>query len=115
MSVIADIDSIIDTEDQDLLGTPDDFPEALIMISLGNNRYAAVNATTPGPDPMVVNVLAVFASEQQASMWEQIWKLSGEHVNKQFQEARDIARSKPDIWGLGLQINGNTGKIHWIK
>jgi len=115
MSVIDEIDSGIDTKDQELLAIQNNFPEDLILISLGNNRYAAVNSTTPGSDPMVANLIAVFANKEQAEIWEKIWNLSGEHVDKKFSEAREIACSKPNIWGLGLQVNGQTHDIHWIK
>lgn len=115
MSPVIDIEKLIGTEDNELLDTPSDFPDAVIMISLGNGKYAAVNATTPAPDPMDVNIIAVFANENEAEIWEQKWGLTGERVNKKFNEARDIAVSKPSVFGLGLQVNANTVAIHWVR
>jgi hypothetical protein len=63
----------------------------------------------------VVAVLAVFANDNEAEIWEQKWKLTGERVNKKFNEARDIAVSKPNVYGLGLQVNANTATIHWVR
>lgn len=115
MSSIIDIENLISTQDNGALDNPGDFPDAVIMISLGAGKYAAVNATTSGPDPMDVNVLAVFANDTEAEIWENKWQLTGERVNKKFNEARDIAISKPSIYGLGLQVNANTATIHWVR
>jgi hypothetical protein len=115
MSSVIVIDKLIDSQDSDMLDTPGDFPDAVIMISLGAGKYAAVNATTAGPDPMEVNIIAVFANDNEAEIWEQKWKLTGERVNKKFNEARDIAVSKPNVYGLGLQVNANTATIHWVR
>lgn len=115
MSSVIDTEKLIDTQDSDIIDTPSDFPDAVIMISLGAGKYAAVNATTPALDPMDVNVIAVFANDKEAEAWEQKWKLTGERVNKKFNEARDIAVSKPNVYGLGLQVNANTAVIHWVR
>ncbi len=104
----------IGTKDIDLLGGDDSFPDAVIMIDLGGGRFGAVNATTTGPDPMTVGMLAVFATEKEAEIWEGIY-FTGNKVNKTFQEAREIAVSKPNIYGLALQRNGNTAAIHWVR
>lgn len=103
------------TRDDDLLGGDDSFPAAVVMISLGGGKFAAVNATTTGPDPMTVGLLAVFATEKEAETWETAYDLSGEHVTKAFDEARDLAVSKPTIYGLGLQQEARTVAIHWVR
>lgn len=115
MSSVIDIDKLIDSKDSDVLNTPGDFPDAVIMISLGGGKYAGMNATTNDPEPMEVNVLAVFANDKEAEIWEKKWQLTGERVNKKFNEARDIAISKPNVYGLGLQVNANTAVIHWVR
>jgi hypothetical protein len=104
-----------DTRDDDLLGGDDAFPDAVVMISLGGGKFAAVNATTTGPDPMTVGLLAVFASEKEAEKWEAVYNLTGERVTKTFQEARELAVSKPSIYGLGLQQEARTVAIHWVR
>lgn len=110
-----ELEDLLGNQPDDVLGAPGDFPNALIMISLGGGKYAANNATTPGPDPMDVNILVVFTTEEEAEKWEAKWKLTGEHVSKNFEEARAIALSKSNVFGLGLQINANTAIIHWVR
>lgn len=115
MGSVIDIDKLIDSQDSDMLDTPGDFPDAVIMISLGAGKYAAVNATTNGPDPMDVNIIVVFANDNEAEIWEQKWQATGDRVTKKFTEARDIAIRKPNVYGLGLQVNANTAAIHWVR
>lgn len=107
------IDDFIDDDNQ--LGGADDFPDAVVMIHLGNEKYAAVNTTTSGPDPMTVNLLATFMDTSAAEKWGEAQNLTGEYVDKKFEEARNLAISKPSISGLGLQVNGVTSKIHWVR
>lgn len=104
-----------DTRDDDLLGGDDSFPDAVVMISLGGGKFAAVNATTAGPDPMTVGLLTTFASEQEAEKWESVYGLTGERVTKSFQEAREIAAGKPSVYGLALQQDARTVAIHWVR
>jgi len=106
---------VFKTDDTEELGGDANFPDAVIMISLGGGKYAAVNVTTVGPDPMTVGCIACFASETEVDMWESQWKLTGERVTKEFQEAREIAVSKPNIYGLALQVGANTAHIHWVR
>jgi hypothetical protein len=84
------------------------------MLFLGNDKYAAVNTVTTGPDPMTVNCLVCFASEKEVEVWEAKY-MTGEQVTKSFQEARELAISKPTIHGLALQVNGETRHIHWVR
>lgn len=102
------------TDDDDILDDGSNFPDAVIMISLGGGRYGAMHVTTTGPDPMTVNVLVCFATEAEAEIWETA-NMSGEQVNKDFKEARDIAISKPNISGLALMVNAIPRSIHWVR
>jgi hypothetical protein len=104
----------LDTEDNTVLGNDPSFPDAVIMLSLGGNKFAAVNVTTIGPEPMTVGLLVCFATEQEAEIWEAQY-MTGEHVNKEFQQARDIAVSKPNVYGLALQQGARTVSIHWVR
>jgi len=104
----------INTQDKDTLGNDPSFPDAVIMLSLGGGKYAAVNTTTPGPDPMTVGLLVCFANEKEAELWESAY-MSGEKVSKEFQEARDIAVSKSNIYGLALTQAARTVAIHWVR
>jgi hypothetical protein len=103
------------TRDDDILGGDDSFPSAVVMISLGGGKYAAVNTTTTGPDPMTVGLIAVFPSEEEAEFWGETFGLKGDLVTKSFEEAREIAVSKPTIHGLGLQYQARTVTIHWVR
>jgi hypothetical protein len=108
-------DSDAETRDDDLLDGDDSFPDSLVMISLGGGKFAAVNVTTSGPDPVTVGLLAVFASEKEAEKWETVYGLTGKRVTKTFTEARELAVSKPSIYGLGLQQEASTVAIHWVR
>lgn len=114
-SLIEQLDQI--TDDQSELLDDSGFPEGLILLSLGGNRYAAVNATTSGPDPMTVGLIACFRSDDDCTAFEYRYGLEGEHVSKTFPEAREIALSKGDqnIYGLGLQSQNGTEIIHWVR
>jgi hypothetical protein len=104
----------LDTSDKDELGNDPNFPDAVIMIGLGGGKYCAINLTTSGPDPMTVNFLVCFATDKEAEIWESS-HMTGEHVNKEFQEAREIAVSKSNIHGLALIVGGQARHIHWVR
>ena len=104
----------LDTSDKSELGNDPNFPDAVVMLSLGGGRYAAINMTTSGPDPMTVNFLVCFTTDKEAEIWEAA-HMTGEHVNKEFQEAREIAVSKPNIHGLALQVGGVSRHVHWVR
>lgn len=105
----------LETDDKNELGNDPNFPDAVIMIDLGGNKFAAVNITTTGPDPMTVSGLVCFANDKEAELWESKWKLTGNRVSKSFQEARELAISKSNIHGLALQQNAETAHIHWVR
>ena len=104
-----------DTKDNTDLGGDSNFPDALIMLEQGDGKYLAVNATTPGPDPMTVNLLACFTNEKDAEAFQQTYEMTGTQVDKNFEEAREIAISKPLVHLLALQANGTTVYIHWVR
>lgn len=104
----------LNTENSNQLGNDDNFPDAVIMIELGG-KYAAVNLTTHGPDPMTVGALVCFATEKEAELWEQVFNLSGARVSKTFDEARALAISKPAVHALALQVAAQTRHIHWVR
>jgi len=123
MSTIIDLPGIIDapkffddldTEDKDILGNDSNFPDAVIMLRRDDGKYCAVNVTTPEPDPMTVSALVCFATDKEAEFWEAKY-MTGEHVNKSFQEARDLCISKNNIHALALQVNGETQHLHWVR
>ena len=93
------------------------FPHGLILLSLGAGRYAAVNATTSGPDPMTVGLIACFRNADDATAFEYRYNLTGEQETKTFPEAREIALAKGDqnIYGLGLQSQNGTEIIHCVR
>lgn len=118
---VIDRPSIIDaapkffTDDNEEIGNDNSFPAAVVMINLGGGKYAAINLTTSDPvDPMTVNFLVCFATEDEASLWE-IAHFTGDKVTKEFQEARDIAVSKENIHGLALMQNSTAVNIHWVR
>ena len=106
------------TEVQDLLRNMDGFPDSLILISLGNGKFAGIDATTPetpGSTAMNVKLIAVFATEDEVKKWENVWHLTGQNVTKTIDEACDIAISKEGVYGLGLQVDANTAQIRWVR
>lgn len=85
-------DSIV-LEDS-LLGGYGGFPEQVFLISPDGEKYAANNVTLP--DGQNVNGLAAFPSRDDASVYQgMLAGLSGDIVSKSFEEARQIAVSKP--------------------
>ncbi len=80
--------------EEDLLGGYGGFPEQLFLISAGGDKYAANNVTLP--DGQKINGLAAFPSRDDASVYQSMLAgLSGEIVAKSFEDARQIAISKP--------------------
>lgn len=101
----------------DVVGV-DGFPEDVFMVKYGD-KYAAVNATTKGPDPITVNALCVMATDRQAQLYMDTYMdqvpVGGKIISVKFEEAREIAMSKrPNVKALSLWENGGTKHLHWV-
>ena len=92
------------------------FPQEVFLIEVEPTKYACVNATTNGPDPMTVGLIAIFDSEAEIDIFENRFpNVKGEKIKRTFQEARQIAIEKLTVYGLGLQTNAQTLHIHWVR
>lgn len=90
------------------------FPNGLYLISIGGDRYAANNATLP--DGQNVNGLACFPDMDEATTYMGLLAgLSGEIVSKTFEEAREIAKSKPVLSCLFLFVGGKIVEVHYVR
>jgi hypothetical protein len=90
------------------------FPDRLYLISVGEGKYAANNATLPDGD--VLDGLACFPSPDDATTYMSLLAgLSGEIVSKSFEEAREIAQSKPRLNCLLLFVAGRIVEVHYVK
>lgn len=100
--------------DEAMLGGFGGFPDRLFLISVGENRYAANNVTLP--DQQNVNGLACFPSADDATTYMGLLAgLSGEIVGKSFEEAREIAISKPVLSCMLLFDGGRIVDVHWVR
>lgn len=100
--------------DESLLGGFGGFPDHLFLIAVGGGRYAANNATLQ--DGQVINGLACFPSPDDATTYMGLLSgLSGEIEGKSFEEAREIAISKPVLHALFLFVDGKIAEVHWIR
>lgn len=100
--------------EEDLLGSFGGFPDSLFMISAGEGKYAANNASLP--DGSAINGLAVFPTPQDAELYTMNPKgLAGEIIQKSFADAREIAISKPNIDGLLLFVNNRIVEYHYVR
>lgn len=100
--------------DESELGGFGGFPDSLYLISVGNDKYAANNATLP--DGQNVNGLATFPDQEEAKGYMGLLAgLSGEIVQKSFEEAREIAKSKPVLSCLFLFVFGKIVEVHYVR
>lgn len=100
--------------EEDLLGGFGGFPDSVSLISVGEGRYAANNATLP--DGQVVDGLACFPSADDAvSYMGLLAGLTGDIVQKTFEEARQIAISKPKLNCLLLFQDGRIIDVHFVR
>ncbi len=96
------------------LGGYGGFGDRVFMIHAGENKYAANNVTLP--DGQNMNGLACFPSADDATTYMGLLAgLSGEIVGKTFEEAREIAKSKPVIGCLLLFVAGKIVDVHYVK
>src|SRR5580658_10354650 len=87
------------------LGGYGGFPDKLYLISVGAGTYAANNASLP--DGQTLEGLATFPDPDEATTYMGLLAgLSGEIVSKSFQEAREIAQSKPKLNCMFLFVAG---------
>lgn len=90
------------------------FPDKLYLISVGDGKYAANNATAP--DGTVLDGLACFPSPDDATTYMSLLAgLNGDIVSKTFEEAREIAQSKPKLNCLLLFVGGHIVEIHFVR
>jgi hypothetical protein len=100
--------------EEELLGGFGGFPDRLYLISVGDGKYAANNATMS--DGGVVDGLACFPDPDEATTYMGLLAgLSGEIVSKSFEEAREIAISKPKLNCLLLFSGGRIVEIHFVR
>jgi hypothetical protein len=102
------------TLDESLLGGFGGFPDSLFLIQVAPEKYAANNATLA--DGQSVNGLACFPSPDDATTYMGLLAgLSGEIVQKSFEEAREIAIGKPVLAALFLFVDGRIVEVHWVR
>ena len=90
------------------------FGDRVFLISAGDNKYAANNVTLS--DGQNMNGLACFPSPDDATTYMSLLAgLNGEIVQKSFEEAREIAKSKPVIDCLLLFNGGKIVDIHYVR
>ncbi|RYG41636.1 hypothetical protein EON79_20430 [bacterium] len=84
------------------------------MIAVGEGKFAANNATLP--DGQHVDGLACFPSADDATVYMGLLAgLNGEITGKSFEEARQIAISKPKLQCLLLFVDGKIVEVHWVR
>jgi len=90
------------------------FPDRVYLVSVGGDRYACNNATAPDGTPL--DGLACFPSPDDATTYMGLLAgLSGQIVSKTFEEAREIAKSKPRLNCLLLFLGGHIVEIHFVR
>lgn len=103
------------TIEREKLGGFGAFPENILLISIGGGKYAC-NCGHSIPDKMPVDGLACFPTQEDATIYMSLPAgLSGETVPKTFNEAREIAKSKPHLNCLMLFVEGKIRALHWLK
>ncbi len=105
---------LITSLEEDLMGSFGSFPEEIYLISVGDNRFACNNATTP--DGMQVNGLACFPSPDDATTYMSSENgLPGDIKKSSFNDAREIAKSKPVLDCLFLFAGIQIVEIHFVR
>ena len=97
-----------------MMGSFGSFPDEIYLISVGEDKFAANNATTP--DGMVVNGLACFISPDDATTYmAKETHLDGKIKKSSFNDAREIAKSKPALDCLFLFQGVQIIEIHFVR
>lgn len=100
--------------EEELLGGFGGFPDNLFLVSVGDDKYAANNVTLG--DGQKVNGLATFPSRDDASTYQGLLAgLSGDIVGKTFEEARQIAISKPVLSCVLLFHDNHIVDVHFVR
>ena len=100
--------------DESMLGGFGGFPDKVYLISVGGDKYACNNATLT--DGEAINGLACFPDPDEATTYMGLLAgLSGEIVSKTFEEAREIAASKPVLHAMFLFASGRIVEVHWVR
>jgi hypothetical protein len=90
------------------------FPDRLFLINVGGDKYACNNATLP--DGQVVDGLATFPNADEATTYMGLLAgLGGEIVSKSFEQAREIAKSKPRLACMFLFVGGRIVEVHYVR
>lgn len=107
-------DAIITPLEDDLLGAPGGFPNSLLLIQIGEDKYAANNVTLH--DGEAINGLACFPTPDDAATYTGLLAgLNGEFVRKSFEEAREIAKAKPILHAMLLFVDGKVAEVHFVR
>jgi len=100
--------------EEDELGAYGGFPDKLYLISVGGDKYACNNATAP--DGQRLDGLATFPDPDEATTYMGLLAgLNGTIVTKKFEEAREIAKSKPILSCIFLFVGGHIVEIHFVR
>ncbi len=100
--------------DEAMMGGFGGFPDRFYLISVSDNKFASNNVTLP--DQQNVNGLACFPTPDDATTYMGLLAgLSGDIVAKPFEEAREIAVSKPILSCLLLFQGSQIVDVHWIR
>jgi hypothetical protein len=96
------------------LGGYGGFPDKLFLINVGGDKYACNNATLP--DGQVADGLATFPDADEATTYMGLLAgLNGDIVSKKFEEAREIAKSKPRLSCMFLFVGGHIVEVHYVR
>lgn len=99
---------------EEQLGGFGGFPDRLYVIACGDGKYAANHATLE--DGSTLDGLATFPTPDDATVYMgMLAGLSGDLEAKSFEEAREIAKSKPRLSCLFLFVDGHIVEIHYVR
>ncbi|MEQ1821145.1 MAG: hypothetical protein ABL949_01415 [Fimbriimonadaceae bacterium] len=102
------------TLDESMLEGYGGFPDSLFLIEVGSEKFAANNVTLP--DGQVINGLATFPSPDDATTYMgMLAGLSGDIVGRSFEDARQIAISKPVLSCVLLFAEGRIIDICYVR
>jgi len=103
-----------DTLIEDLLGIDKGFPDSLFLLEVENGKYGAVGHIPKGYSKQF-EFLATFENPEQVKLFSSQYKLSGKEKQCSLEEALNIAKSKPRLSGIALQVDGSTVEVMWTS